>query len=234
MLCFLIDRTLNVLKWPVAALLLLVLPELILQFWSTLKVLLSDKWLLFWGGVVLYGFLWKYLFSARLWGSWLPTFLHELCHAVVALLTLHRIRDFHASYNRGGHIQYIGGEGNWLITIAPYVIPSLTLPMLISAPYLQSLEWFWLVFGMGVGFDVISIYRECHSEQTDLQSLGFLFSLLMIPSLNLLTFGAVFLWMEGGSTAVVHAGSALLELGGARFIELTQLLWKQLQELQII
>ena len=76
----------------------------------------------FWVGFVGYIILYRYVFQTRIWGSWLPTFEHGL-HAIFAVATFHSVTDFHASY-KSGHIWYVGGEGNWLITIAPYIFPT--------------------------------------------------------------------------------------------------------------
>ena len=197
-MCFFIDRSLNILKWPMAVALLLCCPEVLAGFAQAFFEILARPWIVFWSGVLVYFVLWRVVFSARLWGSWLPTFIHELNHAVVAILTLHRIRDFHASYRRGGHVKYVGGEGNWLITIAPYIVPTCSLICGGSRMFFEEQSWFLFVFGIALGFDVICVWRECHREQTDLKELGFLFSLITIPLINLIVLSGIFLWMKGG------------------------------------
>ncbi|MBM74161.1 MAG: hypothetical protein CMK59_02065 [Proteobacteria bacterium] len=227
-MCFFIDRSLNILKWPTAVALLLCAPEIVAGFSAHVQQLWSGEWLLFWCGFAAYLFLWRFIFSARLWGSWLPTFIHEFNHAVVALITLHRISDFHASYRKGGHVRYVGGEGNWLITIAPYVVPTISLFCVVLQAFCENYSWYWFVFGAALGFDVICVWRECHLEQTDLKELGFLFSLIVIPLSNLIVLSSVFIWMQGGTAEAAFFVQKLLQAVFGRTAELMTMVGAQI------
>ena len=227
-MCFFIDRSLNILKWPTAVALLLCSPELMTVFVAAFNQVLGPGWILFWMGAVVYLLIWKLVFSARLWGSWLPTFIHELNHAVVAILTLHRISDFHASYRRGGHVRYVGGEGNWLITIAPYVVPTLSLSCGCTRVFFEDQSLFWFAFGAALGFDAICVWRECHREQTDLKELGLLFSLLVVPLLNIVVLSCIFLWMDGGLSDVMVFLHELLNASLSRAAEAAYVLYSSL------
>ena len=154
--------------------------------------------LMFWLGFVGYIILYRYVFSARIWGSWLPTFEHELTHAIFALATLHRVTNFHASYKKGGHIEYIGGEGNWLITIAPYIFPTFLFFMILFFPYIKDQQWVWAVFGVICAFQYLSTYREIHPKQSDLQKVGFFFAAIAIPTCNIFSMTLIMAWMNGG------------------------------------
>lgn len=191
MLTRLIDGLINLLKWPIALLMLFVLPATGLTIGDEIINLSSSIFIPFTLGLVTYLILWKLLFTRRLWGSWLPTFEHELTHTIFALITLHKVTDFHTSYAKGGHVQYIGGPGNWLITIAPYFFPTFVILLLLINDYIPLLqrELFVLLLGFVVSFHLISTLTETNSKQPDLSKVGLFFSWCFLPSANLFFIG---------------------------------------------
>ena len=50
------------------------------------------------------------------------TLEHEITHALFAIVTFHRVTGLRATAFRGGQVRFVG-EGNWLITVAPYFFP---------------------------------------------------------------------------------------------------------------
>ena len=202
MITLYIDKAINFCKWPFALACCLGLYPIIIHFGDVFEHWYGSVDRLFWIGFLGYIILYRYIFSSKIWGSWLPTFEHELTHAIFALATLHRVTDFHASYKSGGHIQYVGGEGNWLITIAPYIFPTILFSAILLFPYLIIYEWVWTFFGAVFAFQYISTYREVHSQQPDLQKVGFFFAMIVIPTCNLLSMSIVMAWMNGGVETV--------------------------------
>ena len=200
MLTTLIDRTINVFKWPAAAVSLLLLPTLAPIAWQNISGLATLDWAWFWLGAAGYWVCWKTLFSSRLWGSWLPTFEHELTHAVFAWLTLHRVTEFRTRYSTGGHVAYVGGVGNWLITIAPYFFPTAVFAAMLVMELFPGVdaELYWLGFGAVCGFQAQSTLSETRSEQPDILKTGRLFAVLFLPGANMAVYGGVASWMLGG------------------------------------
>ena len=225
MLTLYIDKTINFCKWPFALLCCIGIYPIILHFLDITGHWYNQVDLMFWVGFVSYIVLYRYVFSAKMWGSWLPTFEHELTHAIFALVTLHRVTDFHASYKKGGHIQYIGGEGNWLITISPYIFPTLLFFMILFFPYLKDQDWVWGIFGVIFAFQYLSTYREIHAKQSDLQKVGFPFAAIVIPTCNILSMTLIMAWMIGG------IGHVLVVIDGmfGDTIDLIHSIWKQLR-----
>ena len=127
-----INKFINACKWPFAIASLLMLPGSILATLGLIGSLLplSSGVSLFLVGFALYGVSWWYLFRQQAWGSAFSTLEHELTHALFALLTFHRVKSIKTTWNRGGSMSFEGG-GNWLITIAPYFFPTLSVFVLL-------------------------------------------------------------------------------------------------------
>ncbi len=185
MLTRFIDGLINLLKWPIALLALFSTPAIALTIGDEITKLSSNILIPFTAGLAAYFILWKLLFTRRLWGSWLPTFEHELTHTLFALITLHKVTDFHTSYEKGGHVQYIGGPGNWLITIAPYFFPTFVI----------------LLLGFVVSFHLVSTLLETNAKQPDLSKVGLFFCWCFLPGANLFFIGwLIFILLERSAT----------------------------------
>ena len=194
----LIDRLINICKWPIALVAIFALPSIFQVNAHAFSQSFSNGGWLFWVGTIGYIILWRWFFSGRMWGSSIPTLIHECIHALFALLTLHRVVDLKVRWNSGGHVRYIGGEGNWLITISPYFFPlSLVIAFVIS-PFLQIDDGLrLLLLGLLFGFEVVCTWREMHPGQTDLQKVGFVFAFAFLPSALLFSYGAVLSYALG-------------------------------------
>ena len=59
--------------------------------------------------------------------QWFSTLEHELTHAIFAILSLNRVTGLNATGREGGVTHY-QGYGNWVITLAPYFVPTVTIP----------------------------------------------------------------------------------------------------------
>jgi hypothetical protein len=96
-------------------------------------------------------------------------------------------------------MQFEGG-GNWLITIAPYFVPTLSLVVMAVMFFLDDGGPRWLHIGLGatVSYHATSTWIETHREQTDLQEVGFLFAFLFLPAANVLSYGLIMAVVVGG------------------------------------
>ncbi|MDE0896383.1 MAG: M50 family metallopeptidase, partial [Planctomycetota bacterium] len=162
---------------------------------------------------------WWLLFRRRGWGSALSTLEHELTHALFALLTFHRVKSIKTTWRQGGAMQFEGG-GNWLILIAPYFVPTLSLAVLAVMFILDDGGARWLHIGLGatVSYHATSTWRETHREQTDLQEVGFLFAFLFLPAANVLCYGLILAivaegWAAGNAYLSATSSSALALAG---------------------
>tara|TARA_Y100001954_G_C15674220_1_gene534313 strand:- start:239 stop:922 length:684 start_codon:yes stop_codon:yes gene_type:complete len=197
-----LDNLLYWLKWPAALLALVALPGLVITWLENiLRPDDVDPWLPILAGVIGYALLWGAIFSRREAGSFLPTFFHELSHVFAAVCTFHRVGDLRAGWSSGGRVTIYGGT-NWVILLAPYflpIAPILGAAWLIMGPE----EWRQLSlcgFGATMAFYVFSLRSDIHTQQTDLQEVGFLFAWCFLPSANLLVLGGLLTWVVGGTT----------------------------------
>ena len=113
--------------------------------------------------------------------------------------------------NKGKYLQYFidyykdndwtfKGKGNWLIYLAPYFFPTLTVPIVIYLLVVHGAtpEWVDALLGATMAYHITSTWRETHREQTDLKKVGFIFAFLFLPAANLAFLGAVLAFAHGG------------------------------------
>ena len=128
-------------------------------------------------------------------GSALTIFGHEVTHMLAAILTFHKPKGMSIEQDKGGSFTY-EGKGNWLITIAPYFIPTFPLLWMLMGLFLGQGghfdTWYIIGFGIIVGFHIAANFTQIHSEQTDFKKAGYIFTMLFIPGANLLLIG--YLW----------------------------------------
>jgi hypothetical protein len=201
-----IDTVFSWLKWPVAiAFTVLLVPTML----ACLELLLScsrapQPILPFLGGAGLYLLVW--LWIIRRWRTTLlSTVEHEVTHALFAIMTLHRVVELKATWSCGGHVRIIG-QGNWLITVAPYFFPTVCFVLI---PVFQLLPFFPpniadAIVGAAFVYHITSTMRETHGEQTDLKLVGYLFSTMFLPTANLVCHGAVLAFAYGGISGIEH------------------------------
>lgn len=188
-----INRLIAWCKWPAAVLAVALLPGALM---AAIKLLLQVVTrplpvTMFLSGFVLYSIVWWWIFRRSRF-AFILTLEHELTHALFAILTFHRVVGLRATAFRGGHVRFVG-EGNWLITVAPYFFPTLSLFFLAVASALPSTVVGVINFVVGGSFayHMTSTLRETHPGQTDLQQAGVVFCLCFLPAANVVTFGAV-------------------------------------------
>ena len=216
------NTALRILKWPVAILAVISFPiylsDLIKSpLWSLSFKALHRPLL----GLVIYAIIWRLILSRRVMGTYFSTFEHELTHAIFAWLTLHRVVGLKVTWNNGGQCVYAGdGQGNWLISIAPYWFPTLLFPVII----IESITHTALLhYGVGIvmGYHLLSTWRELHPRQTDLHQTGFIFAWAFLPSATLgiyhsalaYTFFGTQAALDAGFSPLIKACSKLLSLG---------------------
>lgn len=200
-----VDRTINLLKWPVAVVAVYLLPRCALAVLELLRQLVASPVAAFPLLAGLLGFLavWAPFFRHRPFGTFFSTLEHELTHALFAILTLHRVTGIATSWNRGGRMSF-RGEGNWLIAVAPYFFPTSAVAALIVSLFVDE-RWADVAeaaLGIALGYHLTSTAQETHRHQTDLKLVGWPFALLFLPTANLIAFGALLSFALSGSVGL--------------------------------
>lgn len=200
-----IDNLLNRLKWPAATLSAIGLPLSLYAFFQLLgRCFLQPLDVLpLVAGAVGCMLAWRN-FAWVVWlGNGLITLEHELTHAIFAWLTGHKVVSFKASMKRGGRVKFIG-EGNWLITVAPYFFPTAAFVLLLPAilmPF-SFLPWPEIALGIALGFHLISTWIETHKDQSDLQKLGWTFCWLFLPTANVIAVAMLIAFAHDGFSGI--------------------------------
>ena len=192
---------LHLIKWPVAILMVLMFFPILQADIYLVQRTVSPEFLMAFV-VPMLGMIVIWFVIPGLNGSHLSIFEHEFTHMIAALLTFHAPKSMSIESDKGGSFGYYG-KGNWFITLAPYFIP--TFPFLLM---LFSLIWgrfhndlpelFMPVLGMMFGYHLVSNAGQIHTEQTDFPKAGWIFSVLFLPTANLITFAIVWAFAARG------------------------------------
>jgi hypothetical protein len=204
---------LTIMKWPVALLFLGFLPASTLLLWHELSQLIQQPLLFKYVslGFCAYMFVW-YLFIRNTSISILSTFEHEITHCIFAWLTFNRVTGLSATLRSGGHMKY-EGHPNWLLSIAPYFFPTLTFSTLLILSVAWSSESYvgFALVGVTLAYHITSTIQETHHAQTDLQEVGFLFSILFLPTANLFCYSVVLAVLIEGRSGVINCFTHLTQ-----------------------
>jgi hypothetical protein len=196
------DRIINLLKWPAALVSVVLLPKAVLALLAVVRGLASSpkELLPLLAGLGGYFLLWRFVLRRRPFGAFFSTLEHELTHALFALATFHPVTGLRATFRRGGRMSF-RGEGNWLITLAPYFFPTAALAVLIVSAFLDENRRTWAegVLGAALGWHIVSTLEETHAGQTDLKLAGHVFSAMFLPTANLVALGALLGFVAGGT-----------------------------------
>jgi hypothetical protein len=199
-----VDRVFAWIKWPVAILALLLLPS------TTIALLLlairiatvPQPMSMFAVGFAVYFALWWFVFRYSRF-TFFVTLEHELTHSLFAALTLHRVKGLRVTATRGGQMTYVG-QGNWLITVAPYFFPTLSLALILAfaaIPINVSGLDDGLV-GASFAYHLTSTWRETRPGQSDIKKAGIWFCVAFLPTANMITAGIVLAFAHAGAPGV--------------------------------
>ncbi len=191
-------------KWPVALVFLAYLPAAAAALLTQALVLLGHlpQQVNFLGSGSGYFLLWL-LILRKIPLSFLSTLEHELTHGLFALLTFNRITKIRATLNRGGAISY-KGTANWLILLAPYFCPTVSIVVLLFGLIVNP-SWHWLMdslLGVSVAYHLTTTWCQTHSRQTDFRDAGYIFSTVFLPTANLLAYAAILAVHQHGAAGL--------------------------------
>ena len=193
-----IDKIINVLKWPTAVWLLFLLPAYItsLDYFRFSEF----KYLALFGGFFLF-FIARSFMDASAKTS-MEVLAHEMTHALFALLTLHKVKGLSINPDDSGGNMSFEGEGNWLIIIAPYFFPLFgVLAMIGISIYTMFAPMNLLLNGlMGfvIGYHLDVVGSQIHEKQTDLPKVGYYFCAAFLLPANLWMIGLMLAFNSKG------------------------------------
>ncbi len=203
--CFLsdlIDRLVNFFKWPFAFGTVFYLPSALYECWpSVLHLIRSTSLVPFLLGIIVFWFVNKLMRKTWFWQC-LAVLEHETVHLVVGLATLKIPNRWRVS-SQGGHVGFDRGN-NWIITISPYIFPLIPFMTFVT---IQTFAAFsplrsWVLpaaMGFSMAMHLAFTRTESHFQQPDIQRVGWLFALLVGPTLHLI-FLAVVLILSSSNT----------------------------------
>lgn len=126
-----------------------------------------------------------------------PTKIHESTHEFFIFITGRKMSGFNINGDSSGQVTYIE-KGNILIILSPYFFPLLALPLIIVRFFIidKFLLYFDIILGIVLSFHIFCFYRDTHRHQTDIKSVGYLFSFVFILFMHLINFGIIFCMLQ--------------------------------------
>lgn len=134
--------------------------------------------------------------------SYLQTLEHELTHLLAGLLFLKIPVGIRVSAHEGGEVRQIGlgTTGQTWVTLAPYFFPTVSLFFVVIAYFADFDTKILLgILGFTTAFHLITNWTETSFRQPDLQKAGIVKTLLILPVMNLICYGAVFAFVFDGT-----------------------------------
>ena len=194
----LIDRFIELLKWPIALYMLASLPAFIKSLYAF--NFMSWKYVVLAAGIVMF-FISKNMSDAGVKNT-IQIIAHEFTHAFFAYLTFHKVTHISIEGdNSGGHMEF-KGKGNWLIIIGPYFFPLFCLFCMIG---IWVYTWFAPMnlilnglLGYFLGWHIDAVTSQIHEKQTDLPKVGYKFCLMFLPGANLWMLGTILAFNSRG------------------------------------
>ena len=202
-----INFFLKIVKWPVALLMFWMVPAAMQAFHRYYLIRNQLNWhnLMYFGiGIAFFATLRIVVLLRR---GKAETLEHEMTHTLFAMATLHPVYKIELKKTGGGFMQY-GGEGNWLIAIAPYFFPLTAFTMMFFTIAVKHAigyqpDWVFMALGTAVCYNLFSFAEQTHPHQTDFKVAGYLFTLCFLPGANCLSFGTIFAFAERGFDGVL-------------------------------
>ena len=193
-----LDRLINILKWPVALVLLFSLPAFVK---SADFFRFSDwRYIALFGGFFLFFIARSFMDSSARVS--MEVLAHEMTHAFFAVITLHKVKGLRINPDDSGGNMSFEGEGNWLIIIAPYFFPLFGLLAMIGISIYTMFVPTNLILnglmGFVIGYHLDTVASQIHEKQTDLPKVGYYFCAVFLLPANL--------WMIGSMLAFNSKG----------------------------
>lgn len=193
-----LDKIINLFKWPVAIYMLISLPALILSYdFFNFK---SFKYVALGAGFFMY-FIARTMADSSVKTS-MQVVAHELTHSFFALLTFHKVKHIRLDPEGGGGEMGFKGDGNWLIVIAPYFFPLFGFFYMLLMPFLPENIIFNGILGYILGYHVDTVGSQIHDKQTDLPKVSYKFCWAFLPGANFWIIGSIIAYNSKGWNGV--------------------------------
>ena len=193
-----LDKLVELFKWPVALYMLVSIPAYIqslsyFQFMSARFISLGLGFFLF--------FMARGMADASV-KTRMQIIAHECTHSFFALLTLHKIKHIRVADDNSGGSMGFEGEGNWLIIIAPYFFPLFGFFVMLAISFYTRFAPMNLilngVMGYFIGYHVDTVSSQIHEKQTDLPKVSYKFCWMFLPGANLWAIGCMLAFNSRG------------------------------------
>lgn len=198
----LIDKIIELFKWPVAIYMLLSLPAYVqsLSYFNFMNL----RYMALFGGFFFF-FIARGMMDSSVKSN-MEIVAHEMTHALFAVLTLHKVKGIRVEGDNSGGNMSFEGEGNWLIVIAPYFFPLFGFLCMVAisiythfAPMNLILNG---VMGFFIGYHLDTVGSQIHEKQTDLPKVSYKFCAMFLPSANLWAIGSMLAFNTRGWSGV--------------------------------
>lgn len=136
-------------------------------------------------GLALYVVMWTIWLRRSSTAATIHALEHEFAHLLASIVTFNSVTGIEARANGEGHV-ILASKGNWIVWIAPYVLPvSIFTPALLIALSNGHVAAWWRLLGFSLGFHLHTTWVETHSEQTDLKKKGFVSAFFLLPACHI-------------------------------------------------
>ncbi len=186
----LLNRFIELFKWPAALFMLLSLPALFQSLsWFRFNQL---KYVVMFGGFFLY---WVSRVTAdAVVKSSMQIIAHELTHAFFAVLTLHKVKNIRLAGDASGGSMSFEGLGNWLIIISPYFFPLFAFGFMLIAPLFERFAdslFMNGIMGYFIAYHLDAAASQINEKQTDFAKVSSKFCWMFLPGANLWMIGCM-------------------------------------------
>ena len=151
--------------------------------------------------VAVWALWWRKCTSVEFWF----TLEHEISHALASVVTANAVTTLNASESGNGLLT-TRGEGNWLITSAPYWLPTVVIPCAVLLAFVEnenrSLAF---AFGFFCAVHIHSTYRETRFHQPDLIRLGRITIWCLLPAAHIIVAALLFSVATGNQSLIARA-----------------------------
>ena len=187
----LLNKFIELLKWPVAIYMLLSLPAFVqsISYFSIGNI----PTIALIGGFLAFFIIRGFMDSDS--KTTMEIAAHEMTHAFFALLTLHKVKSLRVNPENDGGAMSFEGPANWLIIIAPYFFPLFGMCVMFGISFYTH---YWqynfilsLIMGFFIGYHVDTVTSQIHEKQTDLPKVGYKFCFIFLPGANLWAIGSM-------------------------------------------
>lgn len=162
----------------------------------------DERWVAFFIGFG--SFFPVHFIASRLFHSpwcYLQTLEHELTHLFVGLFFLKIPTRIRVTAHEGGEIQQRGrgATGQTWISLAPYFFPTVAVAILPFAAFFEIDPAFLLgSLGWATAFHLVTNWTETSFRQTDLQKAGIFKTFMILPVMNLISYGSILAFVDNG------------------------------------